>query len=192
MSLIIAIKEKDRVVIGADTQTTSGDVYIKCYSPNNLKIWNVEKNNLVFAHCGNKRDSNIVKLIKDYEFDGELTFEAVVHSILPRIKKELDEYKYNVADEHGNLMFDSKFIVASKNNAFLIDSNGCVLEIENYIAVGNGEDEALLLLDFTKEKKAEERIIEIIRAVSNRHLYVGSDVVIVDTKNPTNINTFKQ
>lgn len=117
---VVAIKEKDRVVIGADSQTTRGETKRSSRNPNNFKVWQVRGvNNCLMAHVGRKRNANIISLMNDLvtEYDvykGYIDFELVVKRIVPDIKRELVKYDF-MKDEDYYEDLDSRFVVAFQN-----------------------------------------------------------------------------
>ena len=75
MSVVVAIKQDDKIYIGADSQTTRGGTRTTLKNPNNYKIWKVRGvDNCLIGHVGNLRDANVVrytlKQIEEYESYG--------------------------------------------------------------------------------------------------------------------------
>lgn len=187
MSVVVAIKEKDRVVIGADSQTTRGESKRTSRNPNNFKVWKVRGvDNCIMAHVGRKRNANIISLMTDLvtEYDvykGYIDFEFVVKRIVPDIKRELVKYGFMKDDDYYEDL-DSRFVFAFQNQLYYINCDGSVVEIDDYVAIGSGEGEAIGSLISTEGLSAEERVIKAIKASSSVNLYVDYPIVIADTK----------
>ena len=134
---------------------------------------------------GNKRDANIVKLMRnlvtDYdEFKGEIDFEYVVKSIVPDIRRELRKYEF-LSDEDFKY-FDSSFIFAYKDQLYFIGCDGAVIEIDDFIAMGSGSSEAMGSLNSTEELAPEERIIKAIKACTDFTIHVDYPIIITNTE----------
>ena len=62
MSVVVAIKENGKVMIGADSQCTRGGTRRTLSNPNNYKVWRVlDAENCLLAHVGLVREANIIK-----------------------------------------------------------------------------------------------------------------------------------
>ena len=189
MSVVVAIKEKNKVIIGADSQVTRGSTRKTLNNPNNYKIWKVRGvDNCLMAHVGNVRDANIVRLMKhlvtDYDvFTEAIDYEYVVKSIVPDIISELKKYGYVKDDKYFD-GFDSRFIFAFQDQLYVINSDGCVLEVDDCVAIGSGEHEAVgSLLSTTGDSK--ERIIKAIKSSAASDIYVDYPIIVADTENGT-------
>ena len=65
MSVVVAIKEGNKIYIGADSQVTKGGTRTTLKNPNNYKIWKVDGvDHTLMAHVGNVRDANVVRLMR--------------------------------------------------------------------------------------------------------------------------------
>ena len=185
MSVVVAIKENGKVFVGADSQSSRGEFKKTTCNPNNFKIWKVRgANNCVMGAVGNKRDSNIVKLmnhlVTDYDaYNNNIDFEYVVKSIVPDIRNELRKYEFLKEDCS---FFDSSFIFAFKDQLYTIGCDGAVLEIDDYMAIGSGESEALGSLISTEGLPPQERIIKAIKASSLSTIHVDYPIIITDTE----------
>lgn len=186
MSVVVAIKDKDRVLIGADSQVTRGSTRKTLNNPNNYKIWKVRGvDNCLMAHVGNVRDANIVRLMKhlvtDYDvFSDNIDYEYVVKSIVPDIIEELKKYGY-IKDEKYFNGFDSRFIFAFKDQLYVINTDGCVLEVDDCVAIGSGELEAVGSL-LSTEGNSKDRIIKAIKSSAASDIYVDYPIIVADTE----------
>ena len=78
---------------------------------------------------------------------------------------------------------ESKYLFAYRDKLFLINSDGCVLEIDDYVAIGSGEDQAIGSLLSTEGEQPKTRIIKAIKASAASDIYVDYPIVVSDTKN---------
>ena len=187
MSVVVAIKENGKVFIGADSQVTRGGTRSTLKNPNNYKIWRVNGvDNCLMAHVGNVRDANVIRvmddLVTDYNvFRGHIGFEFIVRSVVPDIINELKKYGYVKDSDHFDGL-DSKFLFAYQDMLFLINSDGCVLEIDDCVAIGSGECEAIGSLLSTDEENPETRIVKAIKASAASDIYVDYPIILTNTK----------
>ena len=184
MSVVVAIKEKGKIIMGCDSQVTRGESYNTLKSINNYKIWKVKNtDHCLMGHTGRVRNSNIVRLMDELIKEGEtIDFELVVKSVVPRIVEELLTYR-SIEDKERIEDIGSSFILAYKDKLFLIYYDCSVIEIDDYIAVGSGECEAMGVLNITEGENPKTRIIKAIQSASKGNLYVSYPIIISDTKN---------
>lgn len=187
MSVVVAIKENGKVFIGADSQVTRGGTRSTLKNPNNYKIWKVKNiDNCLMAHVGNVRDANVIRvmddLVTEYNvFKHHIDFEFVVKSIVPDIINELKKYGFIKDDDHFENL-ESRFIFAYQDMLFLISSDGSVIEIDDCVAIGSGECEAIGSLLSTDEDNPEARIVKAIKASAASDIYVDYPIVLTNTE----------
>lgn len=189
MSVIVAIKHEGKVYIGADSQCTKGGTRRTLSNPNNYKIWQVQgAANCIMGHVGVVRDANIIRVAEDlipeiYQLKDQVDFKLMVRRVVPFIQQELEEYK--AIDKSSRLHMDSSFILAYKDKLFTISSNGTVIEVDDYCAIGSGESEALGSLLSTESLNPMDRIKTAIKASAANDIYVDYPIVIGDTSTDT-------
>lgn len=186
MSVVVAIKKDGKVYLGSDSQVTRGGTRSTLKNPNNYKIWKViGPENCLMAHVGVVRDANIVRLM-DYlvteydEYKGRINYEFVVKSVVPDIIKELRSYGYIKGDQYFESM-DSRYLFAYRDQLYQINTDGCVLEIDDYVAIGSGEDQAIGSLLSTEHDNPRDRIIKAIKATAASDIYVDYPIILTDT-----------
>ena len=188
MSVVVAIKDKDKVIIGADSQVTRGGTRTTLKNPNNYKIWQVRgAEHCLMGSVGNVRDANIVRLmdglITEYNiFKNHVDYEFVIKKIVPDIVDELKSYG-NIKDEKFVDYLDSSFVFAFQDQLYLINKDKAVIEIDDYVAVGSGEDQAIGSLLSTDGLEPKERIVRAIKASAAADIYVDYPIIITDTEN---------
>jgi len=189
MSVVVAIKDGDKIYMGADSQVTKGGTRTTLNNPNNYKIWKVDgSDNCLMGHVGNLRDANVVRLMRDLvddydEFYERVNYRFVVKYLVPEIIKTLKEAKFlKLTDDYLNYM-ESDFLFAYKDKLFLISSDGSVIEINDYVAIGSGASEAIGSLLSTEGQTPEKRIVKAIKSSAANDIYVDYPIIITDTEN---------
>ena len=187
MSVVVAIKKGDRVYIGADSQVTKGGTRATLSNPNNYKIWKVKgTDRCLMAHVGQVRDANVVRLIDglvtDYSiYRNSINYEFVVKKVFPNIVSALKEAGFLKNEQYFSYMESSYFFIY-KDRLYVISTDGCVLEVDDYYAIGSGADQAIGSLLSTEGDEPEERIIKAIKASAASDIYVDYPIVITDSE----------
>ena len=187
MSVIVAIKENGKIYMGSDSQSTMGSTRITLRNPNNFKIWKVlDTKNCLMGAVGNKRDSNVIRLVSnivdDYDdFYNRVNYKFVVKFLVPNIIRELKKYGYVKGGEYFEYM-DSAYLFAYKDKLFWISNDASVFEIDDYVAIGSGAPEAIGSLLSTEGQEPKTRIVKAIKASAANDIYVDYPIVISDTE----------
>lgn len=186
MSVVVGIKKDGVVYLGADSQVTRGGTRSSLSNQNNFKIWRVKGiNNCLMGHVGNVRDACVVRVMSNIvrEIDaihGEVDYEYIVRRVVPIIIDELKEYKY-LADGVFNSM-ESRYLFAFQDKLFVINTDGAVLEVDDCVAIGSGESEAIgSLLTTINEEDPNSRIVKAIKASAAHDIYVDYPIVLIDS-----------
>ena len=138
------------------------------------------------AHVGSFRDSNVVRcmdhLVTDYNiFRNHIGYEFVVKKVVPDIVEELQKYGMLKEDKYVECL-DSSFIFAFEDQLFMIGRDKSVIEIDDYVAMGSGEDQAIGSLLSTEGEKPKERIVKAIKASAAADIYVDYPIILTDTE----------
>ena len=187
MSVVVAIKENGKVIIGADSQCTRGGTRRTLSNPNNYKAWRVlGVDNCIMAHVGLVREANVVRVAYDLvpeivRLKDEVDFSFVVRHVVPRIFDELIDSRV-VNGSSIPLKLESSFLFAYKDKLFYISGDGTVIEIDDYCAIGSGEYEAIGSLLSTAGESSEDRIKKAIKASCASDIYVDYPIVVTDTE----------
>lgn len=188
MSVVVAIKEDGKIYMGADSQVTKGGSRTTLKNKNNYKIWQVDGvDNCLMGHVGNVRDANIVRLmsglVDDYdEFRDRINYRFVVKYIVPEIIKELRDAHFLKLDGEYLECLDSSFLFAYKDRLFYISTDATVMEIDDYVAIGSGSQEALGSLLSTEGQNPKKRIVKAIKASAANDIYVDYPIILSDTE----------
>lgn len=87
-----------------------------------------------------------------------------------------------IKDENYIEFTNSAFLFAYKDKLFLIDHDLCVLEINDYVAIGSGSSEAIGSLLSTEGEDPKTRIIKAIKASAANDIYVDYQIILTDTE----------
>lgn len=187
MSVVVAIKENGKIMMGADSQCTKGGTRRSLSNPNNYKIWKVlDSENCLLGHVGLVREANVIRVARDLvpemaQIKDKVDFSFVVKRLVPTMFEELEEYRV-IKKGDNPPEFDSSFLFAYKDKLFYISGNGTVIEIDDYCAIGSGECEAIGSLLSTEGESPEKRIKKAIKASAANDIYVDYPIVITDTE----------
>ncbi len=189
MSVVVAIKSEGKVFIGSDSQVTRGGTRQTLKNPNNYKIWKVKGvDNCLMAHVGVVRSANVVRIMNNLVDElavirDKVDYEYVVSEIVPSILYELRKYRYLPNSENEAFSgMDSEFLFAYKDKLFHICGDGCVIEIDDSIAIGSGSCEAIGSVLSTDDQKPTSRIVKAIKASAANDIYVDYPIIITDTE----------
>lgn len=186
MSVIVALKYKNGVVIGADKQCSSFNIK---EDNNVIKINKTKYSNNCVGVVGCLRDANII-LNKDELMNyidildkREIDFKYVVNTIVPNLFETLR--KSNRVNSLNNIeTLKSTFVYCTNKNLYIIFGDGAVVEREDFITVGCGSDEVrgylntLNLENLTKEK-ATEIIQNSIKKSCKDDIYINDKIDLI-------------
>ena len=187
MSVVVAIKENGKVYIGADSQVTRGGTRTTLKNENNYKIWRViGAPHCLMAQVGTLRDANVVRLmpnlVTDYNIYREhIGFDFVVKKVVPDIVEELTKYGFLKEGEKTDVL-DSCFLFAFEDQLWSIGQDKSVIEIEDYVAIGSGSDQAIGSLLSTEGQNPKERIVKAIKSSAACDIYVDYPIILTDTE----------
>lgn len=186
MSLVIALKHKNRIILAADKQTSVGDYKIH----NTTKIWEVEElPGAIMGSVGLARASQVIQYAGVIDKNvlsspDSINTEFVVSSLAPTIAATLKGNGITVEAEAGSgcVTMSNAFIFAYRDRAWMILSDFSVTEIDEYLAIGSGSDVARGVLFATKgQSNPFARLVTCIDAATESTLYVDDGVDILST-----------
>ena len=186
MSLVVAVKDKNRIVLGADKQSSSAGNK----DHNSTKIWEVEElPGALMGSIGSVRAAQIIQyanIIDKNAIGEEVDTSFVVCSLVPVISAGLKANGVSVkapAEDASCDMMSNAFLFAYKDKAWLIWHDFSVSEIEDYLVLGSGSDVARGALFATKENRNPfDRIVTSIDAAAESTLYVDNGVDLLATE----------
>ena len=142
MSVIVAIKDKNRVVVGVDVRMSSCDTYIDSYARRPKAIHINNKRDIIVGGVGN---IGLVDILRQYitEYQDKDIYAMdrawIVKHVIPALVVNVRDYE--MTDKEGKM--DGVLIIAVKDKAYIITGNYSVEEVVKYAAEGSGRDAAL-------------------------------------------------
>lgn len=188
MSVVVAIKQDGVVYIGCDSQVTRGGTRRTLSSVNNYKVWKVlGVDNVLMAHTGSVKDACAVRTMEDLitEYDiyrNRIEYGLIVNRVYPEIIDRLQHLQYLPKEKPFDAL-NSSFLFAYKDKLFELASDGSVIEHEDYVTMGSGEDFARGSLSTTEEEEPNKRIIKAIKASASGDIYVNYPIILTNTEN---------
>ncbi len=188
MTCIVGVLDKqyDCVYMGADSL---GSGWCQQATYKNRKVFKAKDNkNILMAICGDYKLQNFLSIEEDLieeikELKNEVNFEHLVKYTVPKIMDLARKYKCTTTDK-GYENIEGDVIFAYKNQLYIIQNNGQVLEPEDeYIAGGSGGDSAIAVLSQNGRKDIIERIKEALMAAEKHAKGVKRPFYIMNTKN---------
>lgn len=183
MSLVIAIKDKDRVVLGSDKQSSTG----LNKNHTSTKIWPIEKlPGAIMGGVGTSRGNQIIQhadLIDLNELPAEIDTSYLVKQLAPIIMGTLKANGMDCSIPEGGscTMMPNSYIFAYRDRAWVIYHDQSVEEVEDYVAIGSGSDVANGALFATPHSNPFERIVTSIDAAAETTLFVDDGVDLMMT-----------
>ena len=178
MSLVIAVKEDNRFLVGCDTRVTQGCYYSDGYAlTKKARMVNNEKN-LIVAVAGDLVIADFAESILRNHNIKELTREYIVDDFWPELYQRC--LKYTSMDKDA---INGELIVIMKDKGFYLDSVGSVMEILDICTIGSGAQIADAIWNCLYENKSYSNKAKIIECISNasvvrndisNEVYIGS------------------
>lgn len=187
MSVVVAIKEGNKIYMGCDSQVTHGGTRVTLKNKNNYKIWNVlGVDNCLMGHVGRVREANAVRLIDDMvpeltAIKDNVNYRFVVERVTSKIVSQLRRFGF-CKDEQYFESTESEFLFAYKDKLYDISPDTCVIEVDDCVAIGSGEDQAIGSLVSTVGEDPIVRIIKAIKASAASDIYVDYPIILTDTE----------
>lgn len=187
MSLVIGIKEKGKVILACDSQVTIGGVKKTSALESNFKIWHPDKHSVVLmGSVGTVRQMNVIKHTDNIIEELKILQDKVDHNYVVNkvVKKILATLKDNnvITTKDNILLMDNSYLLAVKDRLYQIYSDGAVIEIDDFTAIGSGSNEAIASLNTTRGiGTPKERVINAVNATVMNDIFVNYPVVVSDT-----------
>lgn len=188
MSVVVAIKDEDRVWMACDSQVSKGWSKHTLTNKNNYKICrpNNEKDTLVgivgslkYQNALSVQDSFISELTV---LKNEFNFKVMVEKIVPKLFNIANQYNTSSKVEGQDYKrLDSRVLFAHKDQLFSVSSDGAVTEIDGFASVGSGEDYAYGYLKQSEGEDVKSRIIKAVKSACETDLYVNYPIIVTNT-----------
>ena len=176
--MIIAIKEKDKVVIGYSLTDSWGCLSEKDYVDEENIAIKFSESGKVFALSDMNRRADILLYDDDF-LNMEITPKNIVKEMIPYIKKKLKENDKPI-DEDG--CWKNALVICDDEHIYDIDPRFGFYEAEDYACHGYKVETLKSVLDETKNLPAEERIIKAASFASRLHKESFFPLIIADTR----------
>lgn len=185
MSVVVAMKSKNGVILGADSQITMGGVSKTSMCNSNYKIWHPnEYANIVIGSVGSVRELNIIKSTKDLieevrYIKKDIDFDYIVNDLVSKMRKTVIDKKA-VEDDKKAFRFNNNYIIAIDDKLYQIQNDCSVIEIDSYTAIGSGSNEALACLH-NNNGDVQESVVNAVKSAIKNDIYVGGPVIVTNT-----------
>jgi len=181
MSVVVAIKENDKVIMACDSQASTSRIKFTLTNKNNYKMFSPQEN-LLIGVCGAFRTLNLLYCMDDWIDElaiskNEVDFKYIVRRIVPKIMQLLkDNDLYN---EKG--LQNLEVLIAYKNLLYEIDGDLSVVEIDDFATIGSGCILALGYLNISSKIDVENRVLNAVKTACETDLYVSYPIILGDT-----------
>ena len=139
MILVVAIKDKDRVIVSFDDRENQDDIYIDSYKRKPKVVVYRGKKEVIIGCTGNLSILDLyAPIVSNLE---EINKDTILQSIMSFCK----DYRDTVLVERNECLSGS-LIIAYKDKAYSVSSNLIVCEIVDYDAIGSRFVSALGIL----------------------------------------------
>ncbi|PIE35464.1 hypothetical protein CSA56_04065 [candidate division KSB3 bacterium] len=190
MSIAVAVKKGDDIVIASDTMDSFGPNTVAPENYTSKKIVWVGASYVASTGWGLYED-----ILDDYllmKQDVLLETKSQIFSFLMQFWKDLHEQYSFVKDQtsededspFGGL--DSTFLIANANGIFYVSSNMSVTKFEQYFAIGSGANFSLGAMHalYNQNVRAEDIARKAVEAAITFNIYCGGNIDLFSVKNP--------
>ena len=186
MSVVMAVKQGDRIWFGADTQATRGGDRYNQLSPNDYKVIKFD-NGIVLSSTGETVTVQTILSHPEWFTVDEkkgLTKEHIVTKIIPEIYETLEGEGLLEKDEKGTPpIMKCTLLIAYKDRLFEICRDLQVIRYEDYQATGSGSNAVNYGLSrIDKSKDINEQLLRLLGISAKLDINVSAPFVLIDTK----------
>lgn len=190
MSVVVAIKENDRVWMACDSQVSMGwSTKLTLTNSNNYKICRPEKEKeTLIGVVGDLKLQNIIRIQDEFideltKLKNEFNFKYVVKEIVPKIfKLSHDNQLVEKVKDQPTYYFNGGLTFAHKDKLFSISSDGSVIEIDDYCADGSGFRFSLGYLNSCTDKSKKDAIVKAVKSACETDMFVNYPIIVMNTK----------
>ena len=176
--MIIAIKEKDKVMIGYTNLDSWGRLTNRDYADEENLAIKFSKTGKVFA-CPNMNRRSDILLYDDELLNLDVTPKSVVKEMIPYIKERLKEN--DIPIDKGD--WKNALVICDNEHIYDIGPKFAFREVHDFVCHGYREVDAIIsVLDTTSSMSAEQRIIKAVSFASKAYKENLFPLVITDTK----------
>ena len=176
--MIIAIKEKDRVVVAYSNADSKCNLCEKDYVDEENVAIRISKTGRIFA-CGDMNSYADIILYDDELIESEITPKSIVKEVIPYLKETFKENQKPI-DKEGQ--WRNALVICDNEHIYDIGPKFGFAEITDYVCHGYNIDDVISVLDETKELAPEKRILNALKFIGKLNKESLFPMVLVDTK----------
>lgn len=162
MSLIVAIKDKNRFLVGCDTRATQGSHYTDGYSLTKKARMVDKSKGLIVAGAGTSAICDFAELILKKHNVEKLDREYILEKFWPELYQRC--YKYS---SMNNGEIEGEVMILMKDTGYYIDSCGGVMEIIDNCSIGSGAMIAEAVLHTLSYKDSYSNYAKIVYCIES-------------------------
>lgn len=183
MSLIIAVKHDDRVVMMADSYSSGGSYRTILNPESNAKIV-IMNDDVLVGGAGRAFSIDTVTSHPEW-FDTKgapLDAKFLITSVVPKMYEELSKNRLLKEEKEGAPApsVEARFIVAQNDRIFKISRDFSVREMDTVAFIGCTSEFAFTWLE---DDISEDNMLRVLRLSAKHNSGVGAPFVRVDTVN---------
>ena len=166
MTAIIGIKMGNEIVLASDGITTTGDTYFHISNKSSYKVFEVIDSPKHFvAFTGDVASFDFLRKSKEFSFfegRSNVTYDYLVKRFVPRLFKISKKYALlDVNEKRNETLFKFSLLITTPSKMFIIRDNGVVIEHNEMICAGSGQDQLAMKYLEIKDKYVSPREIAI-------------------------------
>lgn len=187
MSVVVAFKYKDGVIIGSDKRVS---YYSHLAEDVITKIHRFKYSKNVIGSAGCVRELNVLDIkeelmdYKDVLDKKEVDYHYLISTIIPNLKQHYKNHGLLKSVNEIERLRNNVFIYATKDKIFMICEDFAVVEFRYFCAIGCGMELAMGALsvynedefDHLTEREAIELMKKCIKDACKKDTFVGSEV----------------
>lgn len=186
MSIVMAVKQGNRIWFGADTQSTRGTDKFNQLSPNDFKVVKLD-NGILLSMTGEVVSSQFILAHPEWFTVDEkkgLTKEHIVTKILPKLYEALENEELFEREERGTPpIMKCGIIIAYEDKLFEISRDLHVIRYEDYQATGSGANVIIYgLSKIDKSKDIKEQLLRLLKISAKYDANVSAPFILIDTQ----------
>lgn len=172
--------------MAADSQITYNGSKIVSTEKENMKVWHPDdEEKILIGSSGSVREINVIKSLGNIldEVDylkGEINISSLTKNTVKEMFKELKEHKVINDDKLSKM--NNQYLVAYKNQLYLIASDGAVVRMSEYAVIGSGSYEAIGVLINNTIDNPKNHLLNAIRASIKNDIHCDFPIVLTNTK----------
>ena len=181
MSILIAAKDNNRIVVGVDTRMSQETSYVDSYKQRPKAYHLNEKKNVIVGGVGNVGLVDVLKVVMEahLKYANQIDRHYIVKNIIPELIYTIRVY--HMEDECSKM--DGTLFIAIDNRAYTIAGNYTVDDIVDFTAIGSGAEVARGSMETSKRyvRSVEDRIALAIEISGSSIQTVSPNAIIGDT-----------